>query len=292
MQIRKPIIGHGLLKPAESLGNEGLDIRYTIFRVDVTVGENDAPREWYLPFSAVKLCLSWVRVAERQYWVGVLMGAANNLARGTLLINTNGETVHQNFGAYQMPIAAEPLTKEKWKAIGHEIEAGHLPAIPDLMFCDALLSFRDHDYLQTVIRLGIACELELNAFLDDLLTTQSEVVNRLYSVARQPFDWKLKNMPQMLGATTYQHHNERFAALLCKLYELRGAAVHRAECLVQEPNDKTGQTATVSVGFEHISDFIFAVDNFLCWTKSQRAKLGLGALDVVTSGVKYTLGGG
>jgi hypothetical protein len=85
MQIRKPIIGHGLLKPAESLGNEGLDIRYTIFRVDLTIGENDAPPEWYLPFSAVKLCLSWVRVAGRQYWVGVLMGAANNLARGTLL---------------------------------------------------------------------------------------------------------------------------------------------------------------------------------------------------------------
>ncbi len=145
---------------------------------------------------------------------------------------------------------------------------------------------------QGIIGLGVTCELELNAFIDDLLPIQTEPVRRLYSASRHRFKWKLDNVPEILGAESYQQHDKQFASQLCKLYELRGSAVHRAECLIDEANERTGKKQKVPVRFCHVSAFMFAVDDFLKWTEAQRARQGLATARIIDPPIRYTLGAG
>jgi hypothetical protein len=247
---------------AETLGNEGIVLEYSIFRVDMDIEDQFPAPDWSGPFEVVKECLGWIRVATRQYWIGILSSGSNSIARGSI-ISAPGEWT--NFGAAQTPFHGEWLSNRCWQWVGAQINAGKSPSIPDLMFCDALLSFRAHDYLQSAVRLGIVCELELNSLIDDLLARQSEVAQKLYKEKAHQFGEKLTTTLEILGAQSYRNHNEQWATELCKLYPLRGSAIHHAECLING----------VPVGFEHISRFVFAVDDFLHWAKYQRTQLGL-----------------
>lgn len=254
----------------------------------MTVADSEPNPEWLLPFRGVQECLTWIRVVARQYWVGVLLSGSHSVARGSIINCSDGS--YTNFGASRMPLSLSPLTYDMWYSIARTMASGNVPAIPELLFCDALISFRDADYLQAVIRLAVTCELELNAFIDDLLSLQNSTVRKLYDAARVTFSWKLRNMPEILGAERYQDHDTKNAETLCKLYELRGAAVHRAELRVDERNETTGQRQQTSVGFSHVSTFIFAVDDFLRWAKEQRGKVGLASSVVENAPVKYTIG--
>jgi hypothetical protein len=161
-------------------------------------------------------------------------------------------------------VPVRPFTRQQWDWVGAQISAGRSPSIPEVLLSDALLSFSDDDFLQTVIRLGVVCELEVNAFIEDLLALQTETVRALYD-ERKPFEWKLKTVPGILGADQYQDHNGNWAKKLCLLYGLRGAAIHHAKCQI---NGK-------EVGFEEVSNFLFATIDFLEWTERQRIKLGV-----------------
>jgi hypothetical protein len=273
MQIQKPVAGQKLVGVAETIGNEGVEVNYSIVRVGVSIGDAQPNPEWYIPFGAVRECLAWIRVASRQYWLGVLMSGTNSFMRGSII---TGPGKYTNVAATQTPIGINPLTKELWEWIGLQVAAGNKPSIADLFFCDAMLSFREHDFMQTIIRLGVVCELELNAFLDDLIARQSATVKALYNERKFQFAWKLKNIPPILGADSFEDHDKISTRQITDLYELRGSAIHRAECLIDNS----------PVKFEHVAKFVFAVERFLSWTKSQRAKLGLSLSPSFSNSIK------
>jgi hypothetical protein len=289
MKLHKPIAGTKLFTVDHTIGNEGVVVNYTIFRVSVELGDDQTDPEWSLPFHLCKECLSWIRTACRQYWLGVLMSASDSFARGSIICTKDFQTTYRNFGASKTRIPPQPLTVEMWTWIGGQVLVGRKPAIPDVMFCDALLSFRDDDYLQTIIQFGITCELELNALIDDLLTKESEKVQEMYKVSKFPFEWKLKNMPRILGVQPYQVHNERFFNLLIKLYLLRGSAVHRAECLIED-TDATNNHKKVPVNHSHASRFLFAVEDFLHWAKLQRRDAGISTSAPALSSISHLIG--
>jgi hypothetical protein len=290
MTLHKPIAGNKLVRADNTLGNEGVVIGYSVVRVGLVIPDEAVNPEWAIPFQLVKQCLDWIRVAAKQYWIGTLMSFSNSFARGSIITVLNGETSHQNFGASKMRIPPQPLTKGLWLQIGEEIANGRRPGIPDIMFCDALLHYREDDYLQTVIQFGVACELELNALIDDLLSLKEQSLQKLYGATRLPFRWKLLNMPGILGIQPYQEHNERFAGLICALYELRGSAVHRAQCLVEIKNSSTGKKEKIPVDFANASQFLFAVQDFLTWSKEQKHKSGILKPTVSSEPMQYLIG--
>ncbi len=203
-RIQRPTSGTKHVRVDGTLGNEGVIIEYSIIRLLVDVPEHQDAPEWYVPFHLAKECLTWIRVAGRQYWLTVLMGPSDSLARGSIISQVQGQLSYTNFGASKMPIPPQPLQDDLWRWIGIQLTRGNKPPIPDIMFCDALLKLRDSDYLQTVIQLGITCEVELNAFIDDLLAVSTEQIRVLYKASRPTFSWKLRNMPALLGVEPYQ----------------------------------------------------------------------------------------
>ena len=228
------------------------------------------------------------RVFGRQYLVGAIRTGTNSIARGSIIAAPDD---YANFGAVQSPIVVSPLSKELWTQIGIEVASCNVPTIPDFMLCDAMLSLHERDYLQAVILLGVTAELELNAFIDDLVSKQSEPLQKLYDERKYQFAWKLNNIPQILGAESYKLQNEQATGKLCKLYELRGQAVHRAKCAVDEVDKTTGKNHTVEIGFNHVAEFIYAVEDFLHWTKLQRVRLGLKTARPFDSPIKAMIGG-
>lgn len=290
MQLRKPLAGQKLVKVDQTIGNEGVVVEYSIMRVDVDLEEGRQPPEWYVPFQIVRECLLWIRVAGRQYWLGALTSGTDSTTRGSVIIWSGKDYTYTNFGAARTPIYTPPLTKEQWEAIGREVTAGNTPSIPEVLFGDALISFRGGDYLQTVIRLGVISELELTAFIEDLLPGQSDAVRKLYASGRYQFKWKLNNMPKILCGEGYEKHNARFANELIKLYDLRGVAVHRAALVVEDLDTSTGKKITAPLDFGRASTFVFAVDDFLGWTKAHRSRLGIRKSQVIESPIKYTIG--
>jgi len=291
MLVEKPIMGHKLTPVDQTLGNEGVVIEYSIFRVKLELASNEVEPDWSLPYYVCKEVLTWIRVVARQYWLGVLMSASDSFARGTIISRSSEGVAYKNFGASKMRLPPQPLAKQIWLWIGSQVQMGNKPAIPDVMFCDALLKYREDDYLQTVIQFGIICELELNALIDDLLGKQSEGVQKLYAASKLPFKWKLTNMPGILAIGSYQEHNARFFSLLCQLYELRGSAVHRAQALIEEMDPQTKRKQRVPLNFGHASQFLFAVDDFLKWSKQKRRDVGIEIPTIVAaSPIPYLIG--
>ncbi len=273
MQIRKPIAGQQLVKVSPTVGNEGVDLRYAVMNVDLEAEDGKPNPEWGIPFQLVAECLDWIRVLGRQYLVSALNGGSNNVARGSII---SGPQNYVNFGAVQIGIVVAPLSREMWERIGNEIASCNVPGIPDSMLCDAMFKLHERDFLQAVTLLGVTAELELNSFIADLLSRQSETSQKLYNEKKYRFDEKLKNVLEILEAESYHKHNDRFEGLLIKLYELRGQAVHRAKCTLDG----------VEIGFSHVAAFIYAVEDFLRWTKCQRKRLGLKTIEAFDSPIK------
>lgn len=262
MVLHKPVTGTNLVRVEGTMGNEGVDVGFSICRVGVTVPEGAANPEWYIPLKPVKECLQWIRVIGSQFWLGTLPNMSRVVARGSII---EGAGKYTNFGGYKTPFPVMPLTKEQWQLVGVQLAAGREPSVPELLVGNAMVSFVQEDYFQAVIQFGVICELELNAFIEDLLTLHTQAVKELYD-ERKPFEKKLKEIPAILGADKYQDHNPTRANQLCVLYGLRGRAIHRAKC------DINGK----EVGFEEMASFYFATMDFLHWTKTQRARLGIG----------------
>jgi hypothetical protein len=287
MRVQKPIPGQNLIQVPETIGNSGVDLNYTVMRVEAEIEDSDPDSDWRVAFAVVTECMNWIRVFGRQYLVGIIRTGTNSVARGSLIIGPGNYT---NFGAFQSPIVVKPLSKELWSQIGDELTNCNIPTIPDLMLCDAMLCLHERDYLQAAILLGVTAELELNAFIDDLVSRQNEPLQKLYDERKFRFGWKLNNVPEILGAESYKAHNERHAGQLCKLWDLRGQAVHRAKCEVEEKDKASGKVQNVEVGFQHVSGFIYAVEDFLHWTKLQRSRLGLKTARPFDSPIKAMIG--
>jgi hypothetical protein len=116
-----------------------------------------------------------------------------------------------------------------------------------------------------VVLFGVACELELNGFVDDLLERHEPTARALYDAARYPFHWRFARLPEILGAGSFKAVDADGARLVQALYSLRGTAAHKGELLL---NDQP-------VGFEDVSRFWFVTERFLEWTRAERQRLGI-----------------
>lgn len=261
MLVHKPIHGSKVVPVEGTQGNEGLHVGYSVCCVGVTILEGHPNPEWYVPFKVVKECLQWIRVTGLQYWLGTMPLASRVIARGSI-IDDSGR--FQNFGGYSGGLMVNPFTKEQWQWVGTQLSQGRMPTMPELLLSDALISFREEDFLQTIIRLGVVCELALNTFIEDLLTLHPKAVRELYH-ERNPFEKKLKEVPAILGAEKYQEHNATWSKELCRLYTLRGLAIHHGACQIDGKE----------VDHQHVSKFIFATLDFLNWTQKQRVRLNI-----------------
>lgn len=260
MSLHKPFTGEKVVHLERTYGNQITQVGYSIFQV-VLVAEQGQIPEWSIPFKLVNDCLQWIRVAGLQYWVGSMPTMRKNIARGSIMLNEKESVA---FVGSTCPVQINPLTKEMWDWIGGQLAKNRLPTMPDLLVSDALVSFSNGDFLQTVIRLGVICELALNAFIEDLLSLHPPLARQLYD-ERKPFREKLKHIPGILGADKYQEHDDfRFNQILL-LYDLRGAAIHRADLTA---NGKT-------VVEQDASNFIYSTLHFLNWTQTQRVKLNI-----------------
>ena len=129
MRIQKPIANQNLIQIPETIGNAGVELRYTVMRVEAEVEDSDPDPDWRVPFAVVTECLNWIRVFGRQYLVGTLRTGTNSVVHGTLI---SGSGNHTGFGAFQSPISVKPLSKELWSQIGEELTNCNVPTIPDL----------------------------------------------------------------------------------------------------------------------------------------------------------------
>ena len=277
MQIRKPLAGQQVVRVGGTVGNEGVDLHYSVMNVDLEAEDDRQNPDWSVPFQLVVECLDWIRILGRQYLVSTLNSGSYSLARGSII---SGGRKYVNFGAIQPSIVVAPLSREMWERIGNEIASCNAPGIPDSMLCDAMVKLHEGDFLQAVTLLGVTAELELNSFIADLLTLQSESLRKLYDEKGYKFHKKLKDVLEALGAESYHDHNAQFAGQLIKIYEFRGQAVHRAKCTIDG----------VEVGFGHVARFIYVVEDFLRWTKGQRKRLGLKTIEPFDSPIKAMWG--
>jgi hypothetical protein len=261
MAIAKPFTGTKAVALERAYGNQSANLGYSLFHVTLQIDSDQREPEWSVPLELVNDCLQWIRVAGLQYWIGYMPTANKDIARGSIHYAENNYT---NFGSVVCPVLIRPLTQQIWEWIGGQLSKNRIPTIPDLLVSDALISFGNADFLQTVIRLGVICELALNAFIDDLLACQPKVARDLYD-ERKPFEKKLRDIPAVLGAEKYQEHNPTRFKHLTNLYQLRGAAIHRAELKIDNR----------PIHQDDVVNFIWATLDLLQWTQDQRVKLNI-----------------
>jgi hypothetical protein len=258
MALHKPFSGEKVVTLDRTYSKQVTQIGYSIVHV-VLVADDKGTPDWGIPFKLVNDFLQWIRVRGLQYWVGSMPTMRKDIARGTIIFN---EQRTMAFAGSVCPLHIEPLTRETWEWIGVQLAKNRKPNVPDLLMSDALNSFTGQDFLQTIIRLGVICELALNAFIEDLLTLHPPIVRALYD-ERKPFKEKLKSIPGILGADNYHEHKSLEFKELITLYQLRGAAIHHATL---ETDGKPVDEGTVI-------HFISATLDFLNWTQDQRVKL-------------------
>jgi len=255
--LLKPIPGESTARAIETISNEILEVSYSLMRVQVSCNDEEAIPDWQVPLWLVHRCIEWIRVATRQYWLGFKWNAVQSL-HGCIQTTVGGEVTIQNFGTAGWPIFPPPLTQDVWKAIGREIIAGQNPPVSEQFLCDALARFHERAYRQAIVAMGIACELELNSFIDDLLCLHHPSTKLLYSQTRFDFRKKFSKIAVALGASEYPKPTSMETILA--LYELRGAVAHRGRCEVDN-----GQ----------VSRFWFAVEEFFRWTAEERKRIGI-----------------
>lgn len=111
--------------------------------------------------------------------------------------------------------------------------------------------------------MGIACEVELNNFLDNLVESsgQQPLVRELYKRSRGTFRWKLEQLPSLLGALPFSSGKPDMISAVDEMYATRGTVVH---------------TGNLSTQGKEIARYWFAAEESFAWTRSERIRLKIG----------------
>jgi hypothetical protein len=258
IKIHKPITDQSSHSVPGSIGNERLDVYSTIVRLELS---SDAPPDGHLLYPLTFQCLAWVKILTRQYWVG-LAGSGTTSVRGSSLVTdmVTSATVPTNFGGFNTPIIAQPLSRETWEQVGWALTSAQFPRSSDLIFCNGLLALRDGGLQEAIALLGIACEIELNECLEFFLSGRKDpVTDLLYKRIRVDFKWKLNNLLPMLCGKKFSEDVPQWYEPLLRLYETRGSAVHDAASPDMVRNAPR---------------FVLAADSFLKWSHCIRSAHG------------------
>lgn len=258
VEIHKPIVGQSTHAVSASIGNQGLDAFSTIVRLELF---SAAPPEGHQLYPLALLCLSWIRVLTRQYWVG-FSGSGTTSVRGSSLVTNfaTGEATPTNFGAFGSPIIPEVLSEDLWRQAAQAMAAGQVPRTSDLLLCNGMLALRDGNLRESIALLGIACESELGECLQNLLSVRNdEVASLLFENSRQGFNWKLNKLLPALSGRDFSKDEPHWHSELIRLYEARGTAAHSE--LQPEVKPK-------------VPGFLHAASSFLIWTHNVRSSKG------------------
>jgi hypothetical protein len=259
-----------------SSGNQILPINYSLMRVSLLAEQDQPDPEWMVAYSIVKCCLSWIRIVTRQYWIGILPTPSVNFPRVTIMAELiSGDVTFTGAGAFSSLVIPLRLSHTVWDALTPLLQTGVLPQMSESFLCDALLHFAGRDYVQAVAGLGIACELELNSFIEDLLQLHPETVRKMYKINRLQFSEKLRKIPTLLGTSDFKRIHASSFAKVSELYESRGRAVHTGQASTVRKDNKTDrqEIAPLSVGL--LAGYWFAAEDFFEWTRRERTRLGI-----------------
>ena len=260
-EILPPISDNAIVPFAKSINGQPIPVRVGLARVGLSLSDGSPEPEWRTLYEFVRQCFLWIRAATRQYWVGTAPSHQANSPTALLLTRADGRQSVKGLGAVRAGIRWVPLTAETWEAIETALRNGWRPSIPEQFFLDASLYLAEGNAVQAVAGMGIACEVELNGFLDDLIGRLSQdAVKELYKVNRSPFSWKLEHLPQLLGASPFSSDNSDRVAALREMYERRGTIVHRGY---------------VSITGQDIARYWFSAEEFFEWSRNERIRLGI-----------------
>lgn len=258
IKIHKPIVEQSTHAVSASIGNQGLDASSTILRLELS---SEAPPDGHQLYPLALLCLSWIRVLTRQYWIG-FSGSGTASVRGSSLTTdlATGEATPTNFGAFSSPIIPEVLSEELWRHTAQAVAAGQIPRTSDLILCNGMLALRDGNLRESIALLGIACESELGECLQGLLSGRNdEVASLLFEGSRQGFNWKLNKLLPALSGRDFSKDEPHWHSELTRLYEARGTAAHSG----LPPEVKS-----------RVPRFLHAANSFLIWTHNVRSSKG------------------
>lgn len=258
-----PPAGDNAVVPfAKSLSGQPIAVSIGLIKISVALNRGEPDPEWKALYRYVVQCLSWIRAATRQYWVGAQPSHQANAPTALLLTEEDGkQEAICGLGAGRVGIRWVPLDFETWEAIQAALSNGWWPSVSEQFLMDSSLHIAEGNFLQGIAGAGIACEIELNSLIEDLIAQiNQEAVTKLYKKGRPEFSWKLEHLPQLLGAQGFKPSNPDHVATLKEMYESRGSIVHRGHAQMSE---------------QQIARYWFAAEEFFQWSRRERMRLGI-----------------
>ncbi|WP_041855346.1 hypothetical protein [Candidatus Korobacter versatilis] len=269
MRIFKPKPALHSVTVGGELTTQAIDIRSTLFRVECELlGQADTPNVLDV-FPVVNEFVHLIRIVARQYWLGLAMANEGSVTQGVRTRIEAGNAVFTGQGSYSVPFIVTGLTSFGWHFLGDLFVNQCFPGTAELLLCDALVEVRRGALAQAALLLGVASEVELSTFLNDIATWKGLSKNKRQAIADTKFREKLVTRTVELGipdpqGITIPPFAPGWAQTLLELYRIRNQAAH-------------GGTATVTVGsvvrpidLTDTARFIFAVEALLAWTAQQR----------------------
>jgi hypothetical protein len=242
---------------------------------------------WQFPNELVYL----FRTIARQYWIGFAMANEGSLVQGLRSRIESGIAVFSGQGSFITPFIVYPIDEPSWQFLGALLASGTFPSTAEVMLCDALLEVRRGDILQAILLLGVACEVAVMAFLEDLISQKNLSKTKQDEILSKSFSKKLLEETVNLGANSpaasvIPRFPADWALTVCELYRLRNQTVHGGRCMVEDNGMKR------PIELRDIPKYIFSAEALLAWITRQRNRLGIpGAVTATMLPMGYPISG-
>lgn len=213
--------------------------------------------------------LTWIRVETLQYWVGYYESSVRTLT--FTYSNRDGSVANRNpCGVGSVFQYGHPLTEGTWLSFGDLLARAATPKPSRRFFCDALLDISEWDITQSIVSLGVCCEIECRDLVSNLLLGKSPEIQKMYEryAKRNSFDDAIGPLMEILGAQPFETCDPRAAQLVKELYRGRGTAVHAGLSGFEQ---KGGQVLPAALAA--MAPYVDAVKKLFAWADSQRARM-------------------
>jgi hypothetical protein len=264
IEIFPPVAENAHVQFTKALPRQPISVSVGLMTVRVQLEDHAPDPEWRTLYEFIRQCVSWIRAATRQFWLGMMPSQQTNSPVALLLSEIDGQEAHvTGLGAIRAGVNWVPLFRETWDAIGKALQNGWWPLVSEQFLLDSSLHLAQGNYPQAIAGMGIACEVELNGFLQDLIekSGQQPLVTELYKRSRAKFRWNLEHLPGLLGASSFASGTPDRVSAVVEMYESRGKVVHGGN---------------ISTGGEKIARYWFAAEDLFAWTRNERIRLGIG----------------
>ena len=272
-RLLKPRTGAVSAEAHGALTNQFMDFRYTIFTVETDIlPEGQTPKVLEM-YQAVHELAHLIRTVARQYWLGLAMANEGSLVQGIRTRIESGAATFEGQGSFSAPLIVSPLAQASWNFLGQLLSMSAFPSTAEVMLCDALLEIRRGDLLQAVLLLGVASEVLMTGFLDDLISRAILSNTKKSNILSVSFKQKLLIEAVNLGAespenSVFPGFPADWAINVCELYRLRNQAAHGGTCIINE----AGKERLLEL--RDISKYLFSAEALLCWVSQERIRLG------------------